>query len=159
MLAIKRQQIPLGPAVACTAHAAQGQSLKAVIADLALGRGVSSIASYVAITRVTSREGLLIFRPFDLKPFQEGLAEGTALLLKKLRGEEIDWKAIEEQYIPKKLCGICGKVRMKDQFTRYEFRSRETKSICLECMEDFRDENEVYHHKFCEKLSRGTRVE
>ena len=150
MLAIKRQQIPLALASACTAHAAQGQSLKAVIADLALGRGVSSIASYVAITRVTSREGLLIFRPFDLKPFQEGIAQGTALLLKKLRGEEVDWMAIEDQYIPKKLCGICGKVRMKDQITKYEFRTRPTKSMCLECMEDFRDENEVYHHKFCE---------
>ena len=111
---------------------------------------MSSIASYVAITRVTSREGLLMFRPFDLKPFQEGLAEGTALLLKKLRGEEIDWKAIEEQYIPKKLCGICGQVRMKEQFTRYEFRSRETKYICLESMEDFRDENEVCHYRFCD---------
>ena len=77
---------------------------------------MSSIASYVAIACVTNREGLLMFRPFDLKPFQEGLAEGTALLPKKLRGEEIDWMATEEQYIPKKLCGICGKVRMKDQF-------------------------------------------
>ena len=101
-LAIKRQQIPLAPALACTVHAAQGQSLKAVIADLALGTGVSSIASYVAITRVTRREGLLIFRPFQLEPFQKGLAEGTALLLQKLRGEEIDWAAVEAKHIPKK---------------------------------------------------------
>ena len=45
VLGIKRLQIPLAPALARTAHAEQGQALTAVVADLALGRGVSSIAN------------------------------------------------------------------------------------------------------------------
>ena len=60
MLAIKRKQIPLAPDLALTAHAAQVQTEEAVIADLAIGRGVSSISSYEAITRIKNREGLLI---------------------------------------------------------------------------------------------------
>ena len=67
VLAVKRTQFGVGPGFACTAHGAQGKSEKAVIADLQVGRGVASIASYVAITRVTSRKGLVIFRPFDLE--------------------------------------------------------------------------------------------
>ena len=60
LLAIKRKQIPLAPALAWTAHAAQGQTKEAVIADLVIGRGVSSISSYVALTRIKNREGLMI---------------------------------------------------------------------------------------------------
>ena len=137
-------------ALACTAHAAQGKTLPAVIADLALGRGVSSIASYVAITRVTHRQGLLIFRPFDVKPFQEGVPEGTALLLRNLRGEDIDWKRIEDNYIPEKNCGLCNKVRDNQQFTKWEFKHRDTISICIECMAAFKDDCDNWDHHFCE---------
>ena len=61
LLRVARTQIPLAPALACTAHAAQGTSLDCVIVGFMLGRGVSSIASYVAITRVKQREGLIIY--------------------------------------------------------------------------------------------------
>ena len=47
VLAIKRKQIPLAPALACTAHSAQGQTLEAVIADLVVGRG--SVVSQVTL--------------------------------------------------------------------------------------------------------------
>ena len=60
VLGVERNQFPLAPAFACTAHQAQGSTQEAVIAVLLLGRGVSSIASYIAITRVKSRAGLLI---------------------------------------------------------------------------------------------------
>ena len=63
-----------------------------------LGRGVSIIASYVAITRVETKEQLLIYRRFDLEPFSKGPLEGPTLLLQKLRGEVIDWKIIEEKH-------------------------------------------------------------
>ena len=72
VLRVKRLQFPLAPAFATTAHQAQGRTEKAVIADLQLGRGVSSIASYVAITRVKQRKGLLIYRDFELELFQKG---------------------------------------------------------------------------------------
>ena len=87
MLAIKRKQIPLAPRLACTAHSAQGKTKEAIIVDLVLGRGVSNIASYVAITRIQTREGLMIYRAFELKLFTEGIPDGAALLLKRLRGE------------------------------------------------------------------------
>ena len=51
VLAVPRLQVPLAPAFARTVHAAQGQTLEAAVVDLQQGNGVSSIASYVAITR------------------------------------------------------------------------------------------------------------
>ena len=82
---IKKTQLPIAPAFAMTAHSAQGKTETAVIADLQVGRGVSSTASYIAITRVKSRKGLLIFRPFDREPYTQGVSEGTALLLTKIK--------------------------------------------------------------------------
>ena len=64
ILEVKRTQVPLAPAYAITVHRAQGQTLPACIVDLVLGRGVLSIASYVAMTRVRKREHLLIYRDF-----------------------------------------------------------------------------------------------
>ena len=135
MFAIKRKQIPIALGLACTAHSAQGKTKEAVIADLALGRGVSSIASYVAITRIKNREGLMIYRPFDLAPFTEGIPEGTALLLRKLRGEELDWAMIEERLILKKACTVCKMKGDKSKFTRSEFRKTQARPVCLACME------------------------
>ena len=115
-LAVYRKHVPLAPAFASTAHAAQGQTLAAAIVDLQIGRGVSIIASYVAMTRVRRRGDLLIFRPFDRKLFQGGAPQGPALLLRVLRHEEVDWKALEEQFTPKKDCAGCGEKRFKDEY-------------------------------------------
>ena len=69
------------------------------------------MASYVAVTRVEKREDLLIYRPFDPELFTRDPPEGPITLLLTLRGEDIDWKAIEEKYTP--LCraavGKCTK--------------------------------------------------
>ena len=86
----------MAPALALTAHAAQGQTKEAVIADLVIGRGVSSISSYVALTRIRNHEGLMIYRPFDREPFTHGIPQGTAFLLGKMRGGKLDWVMIEE---------------------------------------------------------------
>ena len=83
-LEVKRFQLPLCPAYAMTAHSAQGRTLPACIIDLEAGRGVSIVASYVALTRVRHRTDLLIYRPFDLEPFQRGPPEGPSLLLRHL---------------------------------------------------------------------------
>ena len=123
VLEVKRYQVPLAPAYACTAHGAQGQTLPAVIIDLCLGRGVSSIASYVAMTRVRKREDLLIFRDFDFEVFTGSDLEGPTLLIKSLRGEVIDWEEIEDRLAPKKTCtGPCMTFRDKQDFSAAEWK-------------------------------------
>ena len=102
-LEVKRFQIPLAPAYAMTAHASQGRTLAAAIIDLQLGRGVSIIASYVAMTRVRRKTDILIFREFDREVFNSGPPEGPTLLLQHLRGEKIDWSEIEGRLAPKKV--------------------------------------------------------
>ena len=87
VLKITRRQLPLAPAFALTAHAAQGQTLAAAVVDLQIGRGTSPIASYVALTRMKTREDLLIDRPFDRALFTQGPQEAPELLLKVLRGD------------------------------------------------------------------------
>ena len=116
VLAVKRWQIPLAPAFACTAHAAQGESEDAVIADLEVGRGVGSMSSYVAITRVTQRKGLLFYRPFARGPYTEGAPLGVALLMQTLRGEFVDWARIEGRHLPKRACADCGATKFKPEF-------------------------------------------
>ena len=53
VLHIKRRQLPLTPAFAMTAHAAQGQAFsKGAIVDLNIGGSSSAMSSVVALTRV-----------------------------------------------------------------------------------------------------------
>ena len=68
-LKIHRKQLPLAPAWAITAHTSQGQTLRAAIVDLQIGRGTSPVASYVSFTRVRKCEDLLIYRPLDRELF------------------------------------------------------------------------------------------
>ena len=75
-LRVSRQQFPLAPAFAVTAHAAQGQALEAAFVDLQNCKGTRPLASYVALTRVRSRESLLIDRPFSRQLFTAGDVEG-----------------------------------------------------------------------------------
>ena len=59
VLQIKRQQLPLTPAFAMTAHAAQEQTFsKGAVVDLNIGGSSSAMSSYVALTRVVRREDL-----------------------------------------------------------------------------------------------------
>ena len=105
MLGITRTQLPLRPAFAMTAHAPQGQTLKqGAIVDLRIGSGPSPIASYVAMTRVERRDGLLIYRPFERALFQRGPREGPELLLRVLRHDEVNWKEIDEKHTPQGYC-------------------------------------------------------
>ena len=75
ILQIKRQQLPLAPAFAMTAHAAQGQTFsKGAIVDLNIGGSSSAMSSYVALTRVERRFDLLIYRLFSIHLFNQGRA-------------------------------------------------------------------------------------
>ncbi len=76
----------------------------AVMIDLCLGRGVSAIASYVAMTRMRKREDVLISREFAREIFAKGCLEGPTLLLKVLRGEHIDWKEIGKAHADEEMC-------------------------------------------------------
>ena len=84
-LKVTRRQLPIAPAFAMTAHAAQGQTMLAAIVDLQIGAGTSSIGSYVALTRVARREDLLIYRAFERSLFTKKTFEGAELLLKVLK--------------------------------------------------------------------------
>ena len=149
ILIVKRRQFAIAPAFACTAHSAQGKTLEKVIADLEIGRGVSSIASYVAITRIKRRSGLLIYRPFDRQPYAEGAEQGTILLLRSLRGEPLDWNAIGRTIEPKRKCGCCAVVKVKSEFTSQEFSLRKANPYCRECLATFHDEFGNWSHLYC----------
>ena len=89
----RRHQLPLTPAFAMTAHAAQGQTFsKGAIADINFGGRSDTMSSRVALTRVERREDLLIYRPFPLELFNEGQKPGMELLLRVWRHDKtIDW--------------------------------------------------------------------
>ena len=110
------------PAFSWTAHTAQGQTLEAAIVDMQIGAGTSPMASYVAFTRVKRMEDLLIFRPFDRALFNQGNLEGPELLLKVLRGERIDWEAIEEKHLPSHMCAACDTKQFKAEFSEEQWR-------------------------------------
>ena len=105
VLKVTRTQLPLTPAYAMTAHSSQGKTLRAVLLDLNVDKRVDPTIGTVAATRVRSREDVLIMRPFPLFLYTRGLAsDGPDLLLKKLRGEDIDWAAVREAKRP---CAVC----------------------------------------------------
>ena len=135
-LQITRRQIPLAPAFAMTSHAAQGQTLGGgAIVDLC-APGAHPMGAYVAMTRVKNRADLLIYRPFDLEPFQRGERKGPTLLLKHLRVDDIDWDALEQEYMPSKRCSECRSLLRKDQYLISPWnRPSEQGVYCKSCLE------------------------
>lgn len=89
VLRITRRQLPLMPAFAMTAHAAQGQTFSnGAIVDLKLSGSSGTMSSYAAITRVERREDLLIYRPFSRNLFVNKERSSLELLLKVWRGHK-----------------------------------------------------------------------
>ena len=76
----------------------------AVLLDLNVDSRTHAAYGTVVASRVRSREDLLILRPFPLWLFQRGAAEGPGLLLRKLRGDHIDWDALHEARWPSAPC-------------------------------------------------------
>ena len=149
---IKRKQLPLAPAFAMTAHAAQGQTArKGCIVDLSIGSGSNPIGSYVSITRVTQRDNMVIYRPFAKEPFCQGQKEGPTFLLRLLRGEELDWAAIEEKYIPRRRCLGCNFVVYKDAYSPGQWNRSDGLSFCRECVSRKDREGTPYRCNACER--------
>ncbi|CAE8714602.1 unnamed protein product [Polarella glacialis] len=148
VLQIRRLQLPLAPAFAMTAHSAQGQTLEAAIVDLQLGSDSSPQASYVALNRVRKKEDLVIFRPFERSIFTKGSPEGPKLLLQHLRGEAIDWAALEAKYMPKSSCAGCSSRKPKDAFTM-QMWCREEFRYCKKCVQAFQASGNAYECSGC----------
>ena len=134
VLGVRRHQLPLAPAFAITAHASQGQTVLAAIVDMMIGYGSSPIGSYVAITRVKRRALLLIYRPFEHSLFTRGDLEGPALLLRKLRGDDIDWAEIERKHTPQKMCTGCGFKNFKPKFSLSQWNRKDERHFCVTCL-------------------------
>ena len=111
----------------------QGQTLDAAIVDLEQGEGVSLIASYVAMTRVKRREDILIYRPFRWEIFNGGPLRGPTLLLQHLRGDHINWKAVENSLMPTLPCSGCGVRKPKRDFDPAAC-GRKTQAWCKACI-------------------------
>ena len=109
----------------------------------------------VAASRVRSREDVLILRrarkegrgargkekrsvcgrPFERWLYTRGAPEGPALLLKQLRGEEVDWEAFREAKAPSAACEKCKDAKTLDYFSdrQWERVRANCSAICLAC--------------------------
>lgn len=90
----------------------------------------------MAMTRVTARNKMLIYRPFSRELFAQGEREGPELLLQQLRGVGVDWACIEAKYTPRKRCSECNFVHFKDQFQSMQWNRRDDLSVCKECLKE-----------------------
>ncbi len=136
VLKVLRQQIPLAPAFAITAHTSQGKTLPAALLDLAIDKRTDPTLGTVAASRVRSRHDVLILRPFPLWLFQRGAPEGPKLLLQSLRGQEVDWQAYREARHPTAVCEKCQHAKMLDKFSDAQW-SRVRANLpatCLACV-------------------------
>ncbi|CAJ1385060.1 unnamed protein product, partial [Effrenium voratum] len=78
---------------------------------------------------------LKIARPFERWLYTRGAPKGPALLLKQLRGEEVDWDAFREAKAPSAACEKCKEAKTLDYFSDRQWeRVRSNRSaICLAC--------------------------
>ena len=138
LLKVKRTQLPLSPAYAMTAHSSQGKTLPAVLVDLQVDKRVDPTLATVALTRVRNREDVLIMRPFAPWLYQRGpSSDGPDLLLRKLRGEEINWAAVREAKRPCATCQGCQRVLAMDDFEarQWELVRANKTALCHACKE------------------------
>ena len=138
VLKIARTQLPLAPAYAITAHGSQGKTLPAALVDFNVDRRTDVTFGTVAPdnrageggkrSQGVSRQAL---RALALR----GAPEGPALLLKQLRGEEVDWDAFREAKAPSAACEKCKEAKTLDYFSDRQWeRVRSNRSaICLAC--------------------------
>jgi hypothetical protein len=73
------------------------------------------------------------------RSLQKGEPEGPALLRKILRGEDDDWKAVEDKHTPNRMCsGPCLSVRFKDEFGAKQWKNAEDplRKACVKRLEE-----------------------
>ena len=139
LLKVKRTQLPLSPAYAMTAHSSQGKTLPAVLVDLQVDKRVDPTLATVALTRVRNCEDVLIMRPFPRWLYQRGpTSDGPELLLRKLRGEAIDWTAVREAKRPCTTCRGCQRVLPMDEFEfkQWELVRANKTALCRACKDE-----------------------
>ena len=151
-LRVRRKQFPLAPGFAITAHVAQGQTIReGVITDLCLGPGANPFTAYVAFTRVAGREWLLILRPFAAAPFQKGIGLGRELLLRHLRGDATNWKALLAKYCEERPCAVCGERRQSCAFTTGQWKREDKDRVCRECCKHYADAGTPWQCTLCKQ--------
>ena len=114
-----------------------------------IGAGTSPMASYVAFTRVKKMEDLLIFRPFDLDLFTQGNLEGPELLLRVLRGEAVDWEAVEQKHMPSHMCLGCNSKNFKCEFSEPQWKRKDGKRMCKTCERELSHDGQKKQCKHC----------
>ena len=151
-LKISRIQLPLLPAFAITAHQAQGQTIEeGVIADLSYGTVSNALTAYIAITRVKSREDLLILRPFEAAAFQQGDTSFRNLLLQHWQRHDLDWGRIVQRYVRTKTCSECHAERLKAAFTAGQWKQLDGTAVCRECTKTYRERGTPYRCRRCQR--------
>ena len=151
-LRVSRTQFPLAPAFAITAHVAQGQTIpEGVLTDLCVGLGGNPFTAYVAFTRVQGRAQLFIYRAFDAAPLQKGIGLGRDLLLRQLRGERIDWKALLAKYCEERTCGACAERKPANAFTAGQWKRSDADRVCRECAKRYADAGTPWQCSVCKR--------
>ena len=149
-LQVNRTQYPLAPGFAITAHIAQGQTLhEGVIADFNISNTGNPFTTYVAATRVTGRDKLLILRPFPAKPFQKGIGIGRGLLLQVWRGDPVNWNALLAKYAEERVCSECKEQKGKNAYTVGQWKRCDVERVCRECIARHREAGEAYQCNVC----------
>ena len=145
-LKVTRYQFPLAPDFADTFYGAQGSTIEpGVIVDMI---GADPIAAYIGMTRCRTRQKILIYRPFPLAPFQEGLPLGRQLLLDVWKQEPVDWDALRKKYLDERPCHECGEMKRKDAFTKAQWK-QDTYRVCKECTAQKREAGTPYRCTQC----------
>ncbi len=109
--------------------------MPAAIVDLVIGKDMTPVTNYIALSRLKRREDVLIYREFPAETMRKGPPEGPTLLLRVLRGEPVDWDALTQQRMPKKRCVHCHELRFKDEYTPAEWEKK-TEPCCKKCRKD-----------------------
>ena len=79
------------------------------------------------------QDDLLICCDFPREPFTKGPPKGPELLLKTLRGEHVDWEAVEERHTLSKRCARCGRMAFRHEFGPSQWSRTDGPRLCLEC--------------------------
>ena len=121
-----------------------------VIADFNISDTGNPLTIYVAATRVTGRDKLLILRPFPAAPFQRGIGIGRALLLQLWRGDAIKWEALRAKYTDERPCSECSERKNKGALTVGQWKRDDTARVCRECVERHRAAGEPHQCCVCQ---------
>ena len=105
----------------------------------------------MAFTRVAGREDILILRPFEAAPFQKGIGLGRELLLRHLRGEQINWKALLAKYCEERPCATCGERRQCYAFTAGQWKRADSDRVCRECSKHYADAGTPWQCNVCKQ--------